>query len=92
MILARVTGNVVATVKHDSHEGYKLMLVQPLNPKLEKKGNVMIAIDNAQAGEGDLVLVLNEGTGARQILGNNNAPIRSVITAIVDSVDLDDLG
>lgn len=92
MILARVTGNVVATVKHASHEGYKLMLVQPLTHTLEKKGNVMIAIDTVQAGEGDLVLVLSEGTGARQILGDNNAPIRAVITGIVDSVDLDALG
>lgn len=92
MLLARVIGNIVSTVKHHSHEGHKLMLIQPLNQKLEKKGNAVVAIDTVQAGEGDLVLLLSEGTGARQILGNNNAPIRAVIIGIVDKVDLDAVG
>ena len=89
MLLARVIGNVVSTIKHSSHNGYKLMLVQPLTQNLKKKGNVQIAIDNAQAGEGDLVLLLSEGTAARQILGNSTAPIRAVIVGIVDNVYID---
>ncbi|MFN8673646.1 MAG: EutN/CcmL family microcompartment protein [Candidatus Sericytochromatia bacterium] len=88
MLLAKVIGNVVATVKHHSHDGHKLMLVQPLTQNLEKKGNAQIAIDTVQAGEGDLVLLLSEGTGARQVLGDNNAPIRAVIVGIVDNLDI----
>lgn len=89
MQLAKVIGNVVATVKHPSHHAQKLLLIQPLNQDLKKKGNVMIAIDTVQAGEGDLVLLLSEGNSARQILQHNNSPIRAVIVGIVDSVDKD---
>lgn len=85
--LAKVIGNIVSTVKHESHDSYKLMLIQPLTHNLEKKGNVVIAIDTVQAGEGDLVLLLSEGTGARQVLNDSTAPIRAVIVGIVDSID-----
>lgn len=87
MQLARVIGNVVSTIKHNSHNNYKLMLIQPLDIDLEKKGKPIIAIDTLQSGEGDLVLLLSEGTGARQILESNDAPIRALIVGIVDSVD-----
>lgn len=87
MQLARVIGNVVSTVKHQSHNYHKLMLIQPLDLELGDKGKPIIAIDTVQAGEGDLVLLLSEGTGARQILGSNDAPIRALIVGIVDSVD-----
>lgn len=87
MQLARVIGNIVSTIKHSSHNNEKLMLIQPLDQNLEKKGKVIIAIDTVQAGEGDLVLLLSEGTGARQILGSNDAPIRALIIGIVNSVD-----
>jgi len=65
------------------------MLIQPLNQNLEKKGNVSIAIDTVQAGEGDLVIVLSEGTSARQILQSSDAPIRALIVGIVDNVERD---
>ena len=87
MQLARVIGNIVSTVKHPSHDSHKLMLIQPLNQDLKKKGNAMIAIDTVQAGEGDLVLLLSEGNSARQILQSNDAPIRAVIVGVVDSID-----
>lgn len=90
MQLARVIGNVVSTIKHPSHDGHKLMLLQPLDQHLNKKGNSIIAIDTVQAGEGDLVLLLSEGTGARQILNSSDAPIRAMIVGIVDKVDLDE--
>lgn len=87
MQLARVIGNIVSTIKHPSHNGYKLMLIQPLDLEMKDKGKPVIAIDNVSSGEGDIVLLLSEGTGARQILGDTNAPIRAVIIGIVDSVD-----
>ena len=51
-------------------------------------GGYLIAVAAVEAGVGDRVLVLDEGTGARQILGNSKAPIRSVVVGVVDSVDL----
>lgn len=87
MQIARVIGNIVSTVKHASYNSHKLMIVQPLTPDLKPKGNIMVAIDNAQSGEGDLVLLLSEGTSARQILNQGEAPIRALIVGIVDKVD-----
>jgi microcompartment protein CcmK/EutM len=82
MKLARVLGSVVATAKHPAYAGHKLMLVAP-----EPTGKAFLAIDNAQAGPGDRVLVLTEGTGVRQVLGTEAGPIRSLIVGIVDAVE-----
>jgi ethanolamine utilization protein EutN len=87
--LCRVTGNVVATVKHPSYTGHKLMLVQPLDEREQAAGEVFIAVDLVQAGPGDTVLVMQEGNGVRQILHAEKLPIRSVIVGIVDSVEID---
>lgn len=89
MQIAKVIGNVVSTVKDPSFSQQKMMLVQPLTPEMKKKGNVIIALDTVQAGEGDLVLVISEGNSSRQIIGKNDAPFRSVIAGIIDHIDCD---
>jgi ethanolamine utilization protein EutN len=86
--LCRVKGSIVATVKHATHVGHKLMIVQPVDEAAHDSGEVFIAIDLVQAGPGDMVLVLQEGNGVRQILGQAKLPIRSVIVGIVDQVSL----
>ena len=88
MQLGRVLGTVVATVKHPSYGARTLLMVQPVTPYGEAVGNSVIAVDVCQAGEGDLVLLLSEGTGARQILVWQDAPIRDVAVGVVDRVDL----
>jgi ethanolamine utilization protein EutN len=88
MRLARVIGTVVATVKHPTYVGRKVMLCQPLTPSREATGNQVIAVDQVQAGVGDEVLLLTEGTGVRQLLGQDAGPIRTIIVGIVDAVEL----
>lgn len=88
MILGRVTGNVVGTIKHPSFHARTLMIVQPLNGQGDSEGNKLLAVDNAQAGPGDRVLVLTEGGGIRQILGDKTSPIRALIVAVVDDVEI----
>jgi microcompartment protein CcmK/EutM len=88
MKLCRVTGNVVATVKHPTYRGHKLMVVQPVDEKGKDTGESFLAVDLVQAGPGDRVLVMQEGNGVRQILKEKKLPIRSVIIGIVDEVDL----
>lgn len=88
MKLCRVLGNVVASAKHPVYEGERLMIVQPLDPDGADAGSSFLAIDRAQAGPGDRVLVMSEGNGVRQILqAGAQVPIRSVIVAFVDEVD-----
>ena len=89
MIICKVIGTVVASDKDPSYEGKKVLLVEPRDPNGEKgKGRSFLAVDAVQAGVGDLVLVAREGNTARQILGDDKAPFHSVITAIIDSIDL----
>ena len=86
MIFARVTGNVVCTLKDEKLVGTKLMLVQPVDLAGAAKGNPIVAVDAVGAGEGELVLLV-QGSSARQTSRTNNTPVDAVIFAIVDSVE-----
>lgn len=85
MFIARVMGTVVSTVKHPAYNQEKIMIVQPLDLHGNMQGHSLLALDKAQAGEGDTVLVLNEGSSARHVLNNDLAPARAIIMGIVDS-------
>jgi len=86
MFVARVIGDVVATIKHPELAGRTLLLVQPLTPDGEPRGNPVIAQDAAQAGVGDQVLVLDEGNGAAQVFGRPRGPVRTVVVGVIDEV------
>lgn len=88
MRYCRVVGPMWAAVKHPAFEGRTLLVVQPLDAQGSDVGASFVAVDRAQAGVGDRVLVLTEGTGVRQILkAGDIVPIRSVIVGVVDAVD-----
>ena len=90
MILARVTANVVADTKIDDYKKLKIMMVQPICPDGSDDGKMMLAVDNAQAGIGDTVLICDEGGSARMLMDTPNImTIRTVITGIVDEVTVD---
>lgn len=88
MILCRVVGNVVSTVKHPVYEGKTVLVVQPVELDTHTpKGTEFLSVDSVQAGVGDLVLVAREGNASRQILGDDNDPFHSVVLGVVDQVD-----
>jgi len=87
VIVARVTGEVVATIKHDALSSYKLLLVQPINAEGAAAGKSVVAVDAVDAGLGDLVLVADEGNSAAQVLQRPRGPIRTVVVGVVDTVD-----
>ena len=64
MILARVLGNVVATQKNARYRNTRIMLVQPINPDGSARGSSLLALDSVDAGEGDIVIVVQEGWSA----------------------------
>jgi microcompartment protein CcmK/EutM len=77
-----------ASVKHPAFAGHPLFVVQPIDERGGDVGASFVAVDHAQAGIGDKVIVLTEGNGVRQILAQGDiVPIRSLIVGIVDSVD-----
>lgn len=91
MRLARVVGSLVASVKHPAFDGHKIMLCQPIKHDESDDGDVLIvAVDRAQSGVGDTVLINQEGNGSRQMIGtvHGKLPIRSVIVGVVDRIDV----
>ena len=86
MILGKIIGNVVSTIKLPVYQGYKILIVQPVNDKEEPQGESVLALDTVQAGVGDTVLVIDEGNSSRLIMNNSTAPVRTMIVGIVDAV------
>ena len=90
MILARVKGNVVATVKHPCFTGHRVLIVQPIDyVKGADKGASFLACVTVSAGPGDVVLIQREGNTARELLGTKEDPFHSVIVGIVDKVTVE---
>ena len=88
MILGRISGSVVSTIHHPIVQGHKLLLAERLDERGKATGGYVIAFDAIGAGQGETVLILDEGNGARQILEDAQAPVRSIVVAIVDAVTL----
>ena len=84
MQLARVIGTVVATVKNDSLEGRKLLIIQSLNKNLDAQGKPMVAIDSVGAGVGELVFWCR-GKEASFPFKRDDTPTDCTIVGIVDS-------
>jgi len=88
MLIARVVGELVATEKHASHEGLKLLLVQPLNLDGSDRGTAVVAVDAVNAGIGDKVLLVLEGFGAMTSVGRPGSPIDMSVIGFIDHIDL----
>ncbi|MCH8853801.1 MAG: EutN/CcmL family microcompartment protein [Planctomycetes bacterium] len=88
MILCRVQGQVVATIKHPAYENRRMLLLDRIDPAGKESGGYLVAVDTVGANAGQTVLVIDEGNSARQVLGDSQVPIRSVIVGIVDDVNM----
>lgn len=88
MILAKVIGHVVATQKEPSHEGKKILLVQPLSIDEQPVGDPIVALDAVDAGVGDRVLAIQEGFSAMTAVGHTESPIDAAVIGVVDRVEL----
>ena len=86
MILARVVGRITYTIHHPDMAGRKLLVCDKLDDHGEPNGGYVIAIDSIGAGAGEMVIILDEGTGARQIFQMDSMPVRSVVVGVVDHV------
>ena len=87
MILGKVVGTVWATRKDEKLVGMKLQIVQHVELDLSLKSNFVVAVDSVGAGVGEIVLVA-QGSSARQTKLTHNMPIDAVIMAIVDTLDV----
>jgi microcompartment protein CcmK/EutM len=86
--IGRVAGTVVATICSPVFEGRRLLMVDLLDEKGRATGRDLIAVDSVGAGAGEMVLILDEGNGARQVLQAPDAPVRAVVVGIVDEIEM----
>ncbi|MFW9991097.1 MAG: EutN/CcmL family microcompartment protein [Candidatus Odinarchaeota archaeon] len=86
MILAIVIGTLVATIKTKSHKNYKILVTRPVDLHGNFIGDSIIALDVAQAGTGDCVLVLQEGNSIRSIMEDEEGAVDALIVGIVDFI------
>lgn len=86
MFTGRVIGTITSTINHPWYDARKMLLVEKMDPTGNPASGYVIAVDTVDAGVGDRVLVLDEGTGARQVVASSTAPVRSVIVGIVDEI------
>lgn len=88
MIIARVIGTLVATIKYKGLEGVKFLIVQPLDKQLRPKGDAVVAADAvAMAGLGELVYMVASREAALA-LPVKFVPVDHAIVGIVDAVQL----
>jgi len=88
MLMGKVVGMLVSTRKETSIEGLRLMLVRAVNEEGRESGSHVVAADVVGAGPGEMVLVA-QGSSARQTKLTDHRPIDAVIMAIVDSWSID---
>lgn len=89
MLIAKVTGNIVSTQKHEDYKGHKLLIVRSVGIDGVPYGPELVAVDGADsdAGIGDLVLVIQEGGSARHAARCDHlGPIEATVIAVVDSI------
>ena len=84
MLLARVEGNIVATRKHRSLEGWRLVICQPINSAGEPEGAPQAAIDAHGAGMHQQVVISSDGSAARVAVKDPKSPARWMVIGIVD--------
>ncbi len=89
MITGVVTGDIVSTINHPFYDGRRMLIVEKTDELGERNGDYIIAVAAVEAGVGDAVLIVDEGTGARQILNDSKGPVRSVVVGIIDEVHVE---
>ena len=84
MLLCRVEGHVVATIKHASLEGWRLAICQPIGIDGAPEGVPQIAVDRHGAGMHQRVMISSDGLATRKLLGNDKSPARWVLIGVLD--------
>lgn len=87
MLIAKVIGTTVSTIKDEKLAGRKLLILRPTDEHGAPTGKPYVAIDTVDAGVGDLVLTA-AGSSARQTNITKDTPVDAVIMAVIDSLEV----
>ena len=87
MLLARVEGNLVATRKHPSLHGWRMVICQPIGTNGQPEGSPQVAIDSHGAGMHQQVVISSDGAAARRAVGDEKSPVRWLVIGVVDELE-----
>jgi ethanolamine utilization protein EutN len=82
--IAEIIGRATSTVKHESMNGWKLLIAQPLGANGQDDGEPIIVIDNLGSGRGDRVIISSDGKHVTEMVGTKSSPIRWAVIGIAD--------
>jgi microcompartment protein CcmK/EutM len=88
MLIAKVIGTTVSTIKDEKLQSLKLLVVRQTDERGNPAGKPFVAIDTVDAGAGDLVLTC-AGSSARQTAITKDTPVDAVIMSVIDSLEVD---
>jgi ethanolamine utilization protein EutN len=88
MLLCRVQGNVVATHKHSSLNGWRLAVCQPIDSGGTPEGTPQVAVDPLGANIGEHVIISSDGLATRKLVGDRKSPARWILVGIIDEIEL----
>ena len=88
MLIAKVIGTTVSTIKDEKLVGTKLLICRETDASGTPTGKPYVAVDTVDAGTGDLVLTAH-GSSGRQTYKTKDAPVDAVIMAVIDSLQVD---
>jgi len=88
MKLGKVIGRVTSTVKVESFEGLKLLLIQPVNEKKEDLGDAIVAVDTIQSDVGQIIYY-ETSKEASMVIKHTMNPCDAAIVGIVDEINLE---
>ena len=88
MIFGRVRGNAISTLKYPDLEGYRLLIVEPLNRKLEAIGPLQVAVDVVEANRDDLCVMVRSREASLALPDHKFVPIDLAIVGLVDQLNI----
>lgn len=88
MLFGRVRGVAISTLKYPDIKGYRLLVVEPLNKKLERTGPLQVAVDVVEANQGDLCVMVRSREAALALPANKFVPVDLALVGLVDELDV----
>ncbi len=88
MIFGRVRGNAISTLKYPDLEGYRLLIVEPLNRKLEVTGPLQVAVDVVEAKRDDLCVMVRSREASLALPDHKFVPVDLAIVGLIDQLHI----
>ena len=88
MLFGRVRGQAISTMKYPDIDGYRLLIVEPLNKKLEPTGPLQVAVDVTEAKQDDLCVMVRSREASLALPNSKFVPIDLAIVGLVDELEV----